>query len=421
MELLDPFVLRHGELHCEGLPVARMAEEMGTPLYVYSGAALANRFRAFAEGFAGVPHLICFAMKANANLATLRLFASLGGGADVVSGGELFRALKAGVPPERIVYAGVGKTRDEVAYALKSDILMFNIESVPELRLVDAVAGEMGARARIALRVNPDVDPKTHPYISTGLKKSKFGIDIAQADEAFALTRSLRHVEVVGVHQHIGSQITEVGPFVDAIGRVAELVRRLRAGGFGIRYLDIGGGLGITYHEETPPIPGEVARAVLPIIQDLGCTLVMEPGRFLVGNAGILVTRVLYVKRGAAKHFVIVDAAMNDLARPSLYNAYHAIQPVRPRAKGTPLTGDVVGPICESGDFLAKDRRLPPLETGDLLAVMSAGAYGFSMASNYNARPRAAEVLVRGDRYAIIRERESYEDLIRGEHIPDDL
>jgi len=421
MELLDPFVPKNGELHCEGVPVSRIARELGTPVYVYSRAALANRFQAFAEAFVGVPHLICFAMKANGNLATLRLFASLGGGADVVSGGELFRALKAGVPPERIVFAGVGKARDEIAYALKSDILMFKVESVPELHLVNAVAGEMGIRARIALRVNPDVDPKTHPYISTGLKKSKFGIDIAQAEEAFALTRSLRHVEVVGVHQHIGSQITEVGPFVDAIGRVAELVRGLCGRGFGIRYLDIGGGLGITYHDETPPIPKAVAQAVLPIIKDLGCTVVMEPGRFLVGNAGILVTQVLYVKQTPAKNFVIVDAAMNDLARPSLYNAYHAIRAVRPRAGGAGLVADVVGPICESGDFLAKDRELPAVEAGDLLAVMSAGAYGFSMSSNYNARPRPPEVLVRGDRYDIIRARESYEDLIRGEQIPDDL
>ncbi len=421
MELLNPFLMRDGELYCEGVPVARMAGELGTPLYVYSRAGLANRFQAFADAFAGVPHLICFAMKANGNLATLRLFASLGGGADVVSGGELFRALKAEVPPTRIVFAGVGKTRDELAYALKSDILMFNVESVPELHLIDAVAGDMGVRARIALRVNPNVDPKTHPYISTGLKKSKFGIDIAQAEEAFALTRSLRHVELVGVHQHIGSQITEVGPFVDAVERVAELVRSQRARGFAIRYLDIGGGLGITYHEETPPIPREVAQAVLPIIRDLGCTLVMEPGRFLVGNAGILVMQVLYVKPTPAKTFVIVDAAMNDLARPSLYDAYHAIQPVRPRAGGARLVADVVGPICESGDFLAQDRELPAVEPGDLLAVMSAGAYGFSMASNYNARPRPAEVLVRGHQYAIIRDRESYEDLIRGEHIPDDF
>lgn len=421
MELTNPYLMNGGELYCEGVPVARIAREQGTPLYVYSRAALVNRFQAFAEAFAGTPHLICFAMKANENLATLRLFASLGGGADVVSGGELFRALKAEVPPGRIVFAGVGKSRDEIAYALKSDILMFNVESVPELHLLNAVAGEMGARARIALRVNPNVDPKTHPYISTGLKKNKFGIDIAQAGEAFALTRSLRHVEVVGVHQHIGSQITEMGPFVDAIGRVAELMRALRARGFGIRYLDIGGGLGITYHDETPPIPKEMAQAVLPIIRDLGCTVVMEPGRFLVGNAGILVTRILYVKPTPAKTFVIVDAGMNDLARPSLYNAYHGIRPVRPRAGAASLVADVVGPICESGDFLAKDRELPAVEPGDLLAVMSAGAYGFSMSSNYNARPRPAEVLVGGDRFAIIRDRESYEDLIRGEHIPDDL
>jgi len=415
------FHYRGDDLYCEEVPVSRIVSRVGTPAYLYSHATLTRHFRVFDEAFAGIPHLICFAMKANANLAVLKLFSDLGGGLDVVSGGELFRGLKAGVPPQRIAFAGVGKSREEVAYALKSDILMFNVESGQELRLINEVAVEMGMRARVALRVNPDVDPKTHPYISTGLKKSKFGIDIGQALEEYEAAQALPALEVVGVHQHIGSQITEIGPFVDSLEKTAALVRTLRDRGTHIRYLDVGGGLGITYKDETPPLPAEFARALIGVIRDLDVTLVLEPGRVLVGNAGILVTRVLYTKQSPAKNFVVVDAGMNDLARPSLYGSYHAIQQVR-RIGGRPeVTVDVVGPICESGDFLAKDRELPAVEPGDLLAVMSAGAYGFSMSSNYNARPRSAEVLVRGDRYAIIRDRESYEDLIRGEHIPDDL
>lgn len=415
------FHYRGEDLHCEEIPVAILAEEVGTPFYLYSHATLTRHFRVFDEAFHEIPHLICFAAKANANLAILRLFAGMGGGADVVSGGELFRALRAGVPPDRIVFAGVGKSRGEMVEALKADILMFNVESSQEFRLLNQVAGAMGTRARVALRVNPDVDPKTHPYISTGLKKSKFGIDISLALEEYQLAQTLPHIAIIGVHTHIGSQITEVSPFVDSLARIADLIGELRKSGIDIQYMDVGGGLGIPYNDEIPPHPTEMARAVAPILKTLGCTIVFEPGRVIVGNAGILVTRVLYTKRTPAKDFVIVDAGMNDLIRPSLYGSYHAIQPVRRQGGRESMTVDVVGPICESGDFLAKDRQIPVAEPGELLAVMSAGAYGFTMASNYNARPRPAEVLVRGDRHFIIRTRESYEDLTRGEEIPDNL
>lgn len=415
------FEYRGADLYCEEVPVAALAEEIGTPFYLYSHATLTRHFRVFDEAFHEVPHLICFAAKANANLAILRLFAGMGGGADVVSGGELFRALRAGVPPDRIVFAGVGKSREEMVEALKADILMFNVESSQELRLLNQVAGEVGARARVALRVNPDVDPKTHPYISTGLKKSKFGIDISLALEEYQLAQTLPHIAIIGIHTHIGSQITEVSPFVDSLARIADLIGELRKGGIDIQYLDVGGGLGIPYNDEIPPHPTEMAQAVTPILKILGCTIIFEPGRVIVGNAGILVTRVLYTKRTPAKDFVIVDAGMNDLIRPSLYGSYHAIQPVRRQGGRKSMTVDVVGPICESGDFLAKDRQIPMAEPDELLAVMSAGAYGFTMASNYNARPRPAEILVRGDRHFIIRARESYEDLTRGEEIPDNL
>jgi diaminopimelate decarboxylase len=415
------FQYRGDDLYCEEVPVSRIASEVGTPAYIYSHATLTRHFRVFDQAFAAVPHLVCFALKTNANLAVLKLFSNLGGGLDVVSGGELFRGLKAGVPPERIVYAGVGKTRNEIAYALKSDILMFNVESGQELRLIHEVASGMGAKARVALRVNPDVDPKTHPYIATGLKKSKFGIDIEQALEEYEAARALPSLDVTGVHQHIGSQITEVGPFVDSLEKTVALLRTLRERGMGIRYLDIGGGLGITYKDEEPPLPGEFARALMGVIRGLDVTVLLEPGRVLVGNAGILVTRVLYTKETPAKNFFVVDAGMNDLIRPSLYGSYHAIQPVR-QSHGRPeVVVDVVGPICESGDFLARDRSLPRYEPGELLAVMSAGAYSHTMSSNYNARPRAPEVMVRGDRFYVVRERETFDDLVRGERTLDEL
>jgi diaminopimelate decarboxylase len=415
------FHYRGEDLWCEEVPISALAEAVGTPFYLYSHATLTRHFRVFDEAFRDVPRLICFAVKANANLAILGLFARMGGGADVVSGGELYRALAAGVPSDRIVFAGVGKLADEMREALKADILMFNVESSQELKVLSRVAGEMGTVARVALRVNPDVDPKTHPYIATGLRKSKFGIDISLALEEYQLAQSLPHVAVVGIHTHIGSQITEVSPFVDSLHRVAELVRELRRLGIPIRYLDVGGGLGIPYNEETPPHPTEIAQAITPILKTLDCVIVFEPGRVIVGNAGILVTRVLYTKRAPTKEFVIVDGGMNDLIRPSLYGSFHAIQPVRKQDGRARITVDVVGPICESGDFLAKDREIAAVEPGELLAVMSAGAYGFTMASNYNARPRAAEVLVKADRHYVIRARERYEDLVRGEEIPEDL
>ena len=414
------FQYQGDDLYGEDVPVTRIAEGIGTPFYLYSHATLTRHFRVFDEAFQGIPHLICFAMKANANLAILRLFAKMGGGADVVSGGELFRALQAGIPSEKIVFAGVGKTQEEMTYALKSDILMFNVESSQELGLLEEVAASMGTKARVALRVNPDVDPRTHPYIATGLRKSKFGIDISFALGEYETARRLPHIEIIGIHQHIGSQIIEVGPFVDALAKTAELAQELRRLGIEVRYLDVGGGLGITYKDEEPPPLKEFAQALIGVVKDLGCTLILEPGRVIVGNAGILVTKVLYVKRGPAKTFVVVDAGMNDLIRPAFYGSYHAILPVHQKERGA-FVADVVGPICESGDFLAKDRELPEVEPGELLAVMSAGAYGFTMASNYNARPRAPEVMVKGDRYFVIREREAYEDLIRGERVPDDL
>ncbi|HWR72821.1 MAG TPA: diaminopimelate decarboxylase [Nitrospirota bacterium] len=415
---MHDFVYKNGELYCEGVPVRTIAQRVGTPFYLYSATTLENHVRAFDQAFSGVPHLICFAVKANPNGALLRLLGRAGTGADIVSGGELFRALRAGIDPKKIVYAGVGKRRDEIEYALKMDILMFNVESGEELAAIDKAAAEMHTKARIALRVNPDIDPKTHPYISTGLKENKFGIAIDRALEYYQTARNLPNVEVVGVHQHIGSQITEVQPFVDALDKVVGFIRELRATGINIRFINIGGGLGITYKDETPPHPRELAKAIGPLLQECGCTLVLEPGRAIVGNAGILVMRVVYRKDGGGKKFVIVDAGMNDLIRPSLYEAYHEIKPVIQRVGPERAVVDVVGPICESGDFIAKDREMPATAQGELLAVMGAGAYGFSMSSTYNSRPRAAEVMVKGTEYFVVREREVYNDLVRGEKVP---
>ncbi len=416
---MHDFQYKNGELYCEGVPVKTVAQRIGTPFYLYSSNTLSMHFRAFDTAFSGVPHVICYALKSNSNSAILRLLGREGAGADIVSGGELFRALRAGIDPKKIVYAGVGKRRDEIEYALKIGILMFNVESGDELRALDDAAGEMRATARIALRVNPNIDPKTHAYISTGLKENKFGIPIEQALEYYQMARSLSHVEIVGVHHHIGSQITEVQPFVDALEKVVAFIKELKSAGMNIKYIDIGGGLGITYKDETPPLPRELAAAIQPLLKDCGCTLVLEPGRAIVGNAGILVTSVLYHKETGEKKFLIVDAGMNDLIRPSLYEAYHEIKPiVEPAAQDPHDVVDVVGPICESGDFLAKEREMPAVRRGDLLAVMSGGAYGFSMSSNYNSRPRVAEVMVRGNEYFVVRERETYNDLIKGEKIP---
>ena len=411
---MHDFIYIGSELYCEKTPVRKIAQEVGTPVYIYSASTLRNHYQAFDAAFAGIPHIVCFAVKANSNLSILKLFASHGGGADIVSGGELFRALKAGVDPQKIVFAGIGKTGEEISFALKSNILMFNVESPHELKKINEVAGSLGVKARVALRVNPDIDPKTHPYISTGLKKSKFGIAIKNAIEEYQLASTLPNIEIIGIHKHIGSQITEVSPFVDAMKLILGIVKELKESGIDIKYIDAGGGLGIRYDEEEPPHPKELGNVLLPLIKDTGCTLILEPGRVLVGNAGMLLTKVLYLKTREVKNFVIVDAGMNDLIRPSLYEAHHEILPVEKRA-GESFTADIVGPICESGDFLAKDRKVMKPETGDLLAVMSAGAYGFTMSSNYNSRPRVAEVMVDGDSYTVIRKRESYEDLIRGE------
>jgi diaminopimelate decarboxylase len=407
------FTYRGDELAAEDIPLTELAREVGTPAYIYSKKTLAHHFRVFDDAFGGLPHLICFAMKANSNLSILKLFISMGAGVDIVSGGELFRALTAGVDPGKVVYSGVGKTHEEIRQALAADILMFNVESFQELGVINEIAREMKKTARISVRVNPDVDPKTHPKISTGLKINKFGIDIKKVVSDYEEAQRLKNIEVVGVDCHIGSQVTELGPFIDALGKLKELVVTLRERGFSIRYLDFGGGLGITYKNEEPPDPSSYGRAIDEIAGDLGVTFVLEPGRVLVGNAGILLTRVLYTKE-AEKNFVIVDAGMNDLARPAVYDSYHEVVPVI-RREGDAVQVDVVGPICESTDYLAKDRRLAGIERGDLLAVMSAGAYSFSMSSNYNSRPRAAEVMVDGSSYEIIRQRERYEDLIRGE------
>lgn len=418
---MHDFRYLQGELHCENVAIERIAKEVGTPCYVYSHHTLIQHYRAFDGAFHSIPHIVAFAMKANSNLAILRLMAREGSGADIVSGGELYRALKAGISPARIVFAGVGKTREEIRYALETDILMFNVESSAELRTIDEVAAEMGRRARVALRINPDIDPKTHPYISTGLKRSKFGISADRALDEFKLASSLPHIEVVGVHKHIGSQLIDVAPFVDALKKILLLVEVLKSHGTDIRYINIGGGLGITYSDERPPRPQDLAEAISPLVRDLKCVLIMEPGRVIVGNAGVLVTRVLYMKQAEGKRFVIVDAAMNDLIRPSLYGAYHEIRPVREVPGAKTITADVVGPVCESGDFLAKEREMPEARPGDLLAVMSAGAYGFTMASNYNSRPRVPEILVKDGQIHVIRAREEYADLVRGEVIPEFL
>jgi diaminopimelate decarboxylase len=415
------FCYHNDSLFCEDIPLERIAKEQGTPCYIYSHATLTRHFQAYDQAFASVPHIIAFAMKANSNLAVLRLMASLGSGADIVSGGELFRALKASISPSKIVFAGVGKSAEEIKYALESNILFFNVESSAELQAINEVARGMGMHARVALRVNPDIDPQTHPYISTGMKKSKFGISTDRALEEFQQAASLSNIQVVGLHAHIGSQLTKISPFVDSITKVLGLIQTLKENGIPIQYLNIGGGLGITYSDETPPHPKDLAEAITPLLRESQCEIIMEPGRVIVGNAGILLTRVMYIKDTGAKKFAIVDAAMNDLIRPSLYDAHHDILPVHQVPHAPEDVYDVVGPICESGDFLAQNRTMPSVKAGDLLAVMSAGAYAFTMASNYNSRPRVPEILVKEGESFVVRKRESYDDLILGEQIPEFL
>ncbi|UCF72865.1 MAG: diaminopimelate decarboxylase [Deltaproteobacteria bacterium] len=417
---MNYFSYKQDDLYCEDLSVAYIAEQIGTPFYLYSYSTIRRHFQVFNNAFKGLDHLTCFSLKSNSNLAILRLLALEGGGADVVSGGELFRALRAGIAPDKIVYSGVGKTPSDMELALKSGILMFNVESDQELQALNGIAENSGSKAMIAIRINPDVELKTHPYIVTGFGESKFGIPIKDSLNTYALAKRLKNIEVKGISCHIGSQLTEIDPFVEALRKLRELYRKLKNMGLDIKFLNLGGGLGITYHDEEPPHPLEYARALRETIGANKFTLILEPGRVIIGNAGILVTRVLYTKSAANKRFIIVDAGMNDLIRPTLYDSFHAVQPVK-MAHSDMFTASLVGPICETGDFLAKDRKMPPFKPGDLVAIMSAGAYGFSMASNYNSRPRPAEVLVKGKLFSIIRARETYDDLINGEMIPEFL
>jgi diaminopimelate decarboxylase len=422
---MNHFEYKGDDLYCEDVPLAEIADQVGTPVYVYSHATLTRHFRVFDGALEGMDRLVCFSVKANSNIAVLNVLFEQGAGADIVSGGELFRALRGGCDPKKIVFSGVGKTAAEMRQALDAGILLFNVESREELEALDQVAAQTGARAPVALRVNPDVDAETHPYISTGLKKNKFGIPMAEAREHYLRARDLDHIEILGVDCHIGSQLTKTSPFADALDRVSALVADLRQDGIELRYFDIGGGLGIPYGKENEPEPpspadyGDAVQRALAPLAAMGVTLICEPGRVIAGNAGALLTRVLYRKSSEVKHFTIVDAAFNDLLRPALYDSFHPMQPVRRDPERPTRVTDVVGPICETGDFLARDRDLPVLEQGELLAVGAAGAYGFSMASNYNSRPRAAEVLVKGDRFALIRERETLEQLVAGETIPD--
>jgi diaminopimelate decarboxylase len=416
------FEYRGDELYCEEVPLAKIAAEVGTPVYVYSYATLERHYKVFDSALAAHKHIICYSVKANSNLAVLRALVALGAGVDTVSRGEIFRALEVGADPKKIVFSGVGKREDEIEYALAQGILAFNVESASELHAIERVAARMGKRAPISLRVNPDVDAETHPYISTGLKKNKFGIPVAEAKKTFLEARAMQHLEVVGIDCHIGSQLTKTSPFKDAIARLGELARALVKEGVSIRYVDIGGGLGIPYNQEDPPSPAEYGKAIedaMAAFSGLDVTLICEPGRVIVGNAGVLVTRTLYLKQGEIKNFVIVDAAMNDLIRPAFYDSYHASWPVKKQSGPQSYVADVVGPICETGDFLARDRALAqkPAE-GDILALMSAGAYGFTMSSNYNTRPRAAEIMVRGGEYAVVRKRETIEELVRNETVP---
>lgn len=411
------FIYHAGELYCEEVPVKKIVERYGTPLYIYSGKTIRRHFKVFESAFNEIDHLTCYSVKANSNLGVLALLAREGAGADVVSGGELHRALKAGIPPQKIVFSGVGKTPAEMESALKAGILMFNVESLEELEVLGDVARTLKIKAPFSIRANPNVDPKTHPYISTGLSKNKFGVPEEEVIPAYLMTKDNPWLSPIGLDAHIGSQLTTISPFVDALKGLKSLWAELTSLGFELKYLDIGGGLGIVYDQEEPPLPEEYSSAILKELKDLPITLILEPGRLIVGNAGILVTKVLYTKSNREKKFVIVDAGMNDLIRPSLYQAYHKIVPVEER-DGEEVVVDIVGPICESGDFLAKDRRIPQVRRGDLLAVMSAGAYGFVMSSNYNSRPRVAEVLVEGDQFFLVRQREKVEDLISLESIP---
>ena len=411
---MDWFIYRDGTLHAEDVPLSEIASQYGTPAYVYSQTTLERHIRTIDGAFNEIDHITCYSVKANSNAAILRVLAEHGLGADVVSGGELYRALRAGIPEERIVYSGVGKTAQEIRLALEHNILMLNVESESELHVIDSIAQEMNVRAPISFRVNPDIDPKTHPYISTGLKNNKFGIPYNDVLRLYEKAAGLKNVDIIGIDAHIGSQLMELSPYMNTAERLRSLIEDIRTLGIEIRIVDTGGGIGINYQEETPPDPIDWSRMIVPVIKDTGCSLIIEPGRSIVGNAGVLITRVLYIKSNGDKTFIVVDSGMNDLARPSLYGSYHAVLPVVER-KTEKRVVDIVGPICESGDFIAKDRELPMPEEGDLLAVMSAGAYGMSMSSNYNSRLRAAEVMVYKSESKLVSKRETFEDLVARE------
>ncbi len=412
---MDHFLYKDDVLCAEDCQIADIAAQYGTPLYLYSRATLERHWHAFDKAVGSVPHMICYAVKANSNLAVLNVLARLGSGFDIVSGGELARVLEAGGDPAKVVFSGVGKTRDEMAQALRAGIHCFNVESAAELETLNEVAGELDMQAPISLRINPDVDAGTHPYISTGLKENKFGIAMEEAEGLFLRAHALPHLKVKGVDCHIGSQLTELNPFLDAVDRLLALIDTLAEQGVVIEHFDVGGGLGVTYDEETPPHPDDYAKALLTKFEGRQLTLIFEPGRAIAANAGLFVTQVLYLKENSEKNFAIVDGAMNDLIRPSLYSAWQKIIPVLPRA-GETRAFDIVGPVCETGDFLGKNRQLN-VQAGDLLAVRSAGAYGFTMASNYNSRPRVAEVMVDGDKHYLVREREKLVQLWQGEHL----
>ena len=413
---MDHFDYQDGRLCAEQVDVSALADQHGTPLYIYSRATIERHWRAFDDALGDHPHLVCYAVKANSNLAVLALLAKLGSGFDIVSGGELARVLKAGGDPARIVFSGVGKTVAEMETALETGIRCFNVESTAELARLDAIAAAHGVRAPVSLRVNPDVDANTHPYISTGLKENKFGIDVKAARDVYRQAADSSQLDVHGIDCHIGSQLTEITPFVDALDRVLELVDRIESDGISIRHMDLGGGLGVRYRDENPPLPEQYVRPLMARLAGCDKEILIEPGRAIAANAGILVTELQYLKETAEHNFAIVDAAMNDLLRPALYQAWQDIVPVVPR-DGDARRWDVVGPVCETGDFLGKDRELI-LAQGDRLAIRSAGAYGFTMASNYNSRPRPAEILVDGDKAHVVRERETVEQLFSGESIP---
>jgi diaminopimelate decarboxylase len=413
---MNHFQYKGNELYAEEVRLADIVAKVGSPVYVYSHATLERHFKAFDDAFAPVPHTVCYSVKANSTQSVLKTFVNLGGGVDIVSGGELYRALKAGVDPKKVVYSGVGKKDDEIEYALYTGILMFNVESEQELTRISELASRVGKKAGIAIRVNPDVDPGTHPYITTGLKNAKFGITIDRAMGEYERAAGLPGIDVIGIDMHIGSQLTKVNPFVDSIEKLKAMIGKLKEMGINLKYFDCGGGLGIQYNNEEPPLPADYGKEIIAATKDLGMHLVFEPGRNIVGNAGILVARCLYTKERDEKNFIMIDAGMNDLARPALYGSFHGVQPVKKDQDGM-ITADIVGPICESGDFLVKDREVPMFKQGDLMAFMSAGAYGFAMSSSYNSRPRAAEVMVKGGAFEVVRERETVEDLVKGEKI----